>query len=64
MKPLSLLVLNSLEGGTTPVKVIAQHFTIFEKFCDTSPVIVFNSLERKDDPCKSDSQHIALFEKT
>ena len=43
----------------TPVKVIAQHFTLFEKMRDTLPFLVFNSLERKDDPCKS---HITLFE--
>ena len=47
----------------TPVKVIAQHFTLFEKLRDTLPFLVFNSLERKDDPCKSDSQHFTLFEK-
>ena len=45
----------------TPVKVIAQHYTFFEKMRDTFPFLVFNSLERKDYPCKSDSQTFYTF---
>ena len=51
------------KGRTTPVKVIAQDFTFFEKMRDTLPFFVYNSLERKNDPCKSDSPTFYPFRK-
>ena len=38
----------------SPVKVIAQNCSFFEKMRDTVPFLLFNSLERKNNPCKSD----------
>ena len=46
--------INHTKSTLTPVKVIAQQVTLFEKKRDTLPFLVFNSLERKNDPCKSE----------
>ena len=47
--------INHTKSTLTPVKVIAQQVTLFEKNRDTLPFLVFNPLEKKDDHCKSDS---------